>query len=109
MHAHLKLFDDAMMAHADVHMQLYVSVGFTVFAIFFLVHVLTCAWHVVGDDMQTFSTGKSVNGWVVEITDPETGLWNAETLLVSSLVQSAFQTGISDCRLTCTRPHLAVR
>ena len=47
-------------------MQIYVSVGFTVFTIFFLVHMLTCMFYVIGKNTQVLPNGIKIDGWVLK-------------------------------------------
>jgi hypothetical protein len=131
---------------AHINMQIYVSIGFTLFVIFFMVHSLACIWYTIGIDTQTFSitilqystqrapdgghdcdcpihftdglghgmliltdrtdgagSGKTVNGWVTEIMDPASGLWDPystrlSTRYISSmyLVLNALENGTTD-------------
>ena len=49
--------------------QLVQSVGFTVFTILFLVHMLSCFYYMVGETNQTLGNGVEVIGWVNSQTE----------------------------------------
>jgi len=54
-----------LMKYGDnVNLQTYISVGFTMFTIFFLVHLLTCFFYMVGVSEQTMTNGVIIPGWV---------------------------------------------
>ena len=67
----------------DVNMQTYVSVGFTIFAIFFLVHLLTCFWYMIGSNYQDIeSNGNRILGWVEKESLPG-GNWEPDALQIA--------------------------
>ncbi len=54
-----------LMKYGDnVNLQTYISVGFTMFTILFLVHLLTCFFYMVGVDPQLLPNGVIIPGWV---------------------------------------------
>jgi hypothetical protein len=68
----------------DVNLQTYVSVGFTLFTIFFLVHLLTCFYYMVGSAGETLANGVELKGWVQKMEDsdePEQAEWLAPELV----------------------------
>ena len=49
----------------NVHLQTYISIGFTVFLIFFLVHILACFFYLIGTSDETIGgSNTTVEGWV---------------------------------------------
>jgi Ca2+-binding EF-hand superfamily protein len=55
-----------LMKYGDnVNLQTYISVGFTMFTILFLVHLLTCFFYMVGIDEQVMNNGVVIPGWVM--------------------------------------------
>eukprot|EP01052_Picozoa_sp_SAG31_P003884 SAG31_NODE_154_length_22184_cov_25.917142_6_plen_624_part_00 len=76
----------------DVNLQVYVSIGFTVSTIFFLVHVLTCGFYVVGKENQTLPNGIVVQGWVDQQQTPPRGegTWDPTIGLATRYVASAY-------------------
>jgi hypothetical protein len=44
--------------------QTYISVGFTVFTIFFLIHILTCFFYMCGTGEQVLPNNVTIPGWV---------------------------------------------
>ena len=57
--------------------QVYVSVGFTLFVIFFLVHMLTCVFYLIGKSDQVLPNGVVINGWVLGLTS-EGEMWDSK-------------------------------
>lgn len=55
-----------LMKYGDnVNLQTYISVGFTMFTILFLVHLLTCFFYMVGVSQQVMPNGVIIPGWVM--------------------------------------------
>ena len=49
----------------NIHLQTYISIGFTVFLIFFLVHILACFFYLIGTSDETIGgSNTTVEGWV---------------------------------------------
>ena len=53
----------------NVNLQSYINIGFTVFIILFLAHILACFFYMIGTANETLDTGVQVNGWVTERAD----------------------------------------
>lgn len=49
---------------SDVNFQQYLSVGFTLFVILFLMHMLACFFFLIGVEDETLGNGVFVQGWV---------------------------------------------
>ena len=49
----------------DVNFQQYINIGFTVFTILFLVHILGCIFYALGTGTETLPTGEIIPGWAV--------------------------------------------
>eukprot|EP01043_Picozoa_sp_COSAG02_P010048 COSAG02_NODE_347_length_24085_cov_23.240724_12_plen_981_part_00 len=49
---------------SDVNFQQYLSIGFTLFAILFLMHMLACFFFLIGVENETLGNGVAVDGWV---------------------------------------------
>jgi hypothetical protein len=48
----------------NVNFQMHISIGFTIFTIFFMVHILTCFFYMAGASEQMMDNGKVYMGWV---------------------------------------------
>ena len=87
-----------------VNLQVYVSVGFTLFLIFFLVHMLTCIFYVIGRGDQTLPNGVLIQGWVTALEAPESegGQWDdsiglgTRYITATYLVLNALENGNTD-------------
>ena len=49
---------------SDVNFQQYLSIGFTLFTILFLMHMLACFFFLIGVEDETLGNGIKVEGWV---------------------------------------------
>jgi hypothetical protein len=49
---------------SDVNFQQYLNIGFTLFVIVFLMHMLACFFFLVGVEDETLGNGVYVQGWV---------------------------------------------
>ena len=49
---------------SDVNFQQYLSIGFTLFTILFLMHMLACFFYLIGVEDETLGNGIQVEGWV---------------------------------------------
>ena len=77
----------------DVNLQMYVSVGFTFFVIFFLVHILCCIFYLLGNSNQTLPNGVEITGWVNAMALPTTQggfAWDASISLGTRYVTSTY-------------------
>ena len=53
----------------NVNLQSYINIGFTVFIILFLAHMLACFFYMIGTGNETLDTGVQINGWVQDRAD----------------------------------------
>eukprot|EP01043_Picozoa_sp_COSAG02_P010971 COSAG02_NODE_397_length_23124_cov_439.255635_13_plen_965_part_00 len=49
---------------SDVNFQQYLNIGFTLFAILFLMHMLACFFFLIGVENEVLGNGVAVDGWV---------------------------------------------
>ena len=82
----------------NVNMQQYINIGFTIFLILFLIHMLSCFFFMVGLESEALPSGQIISGWV----DDEAGWCVTKPELKDELLGPGWRHDDPYCNLNAT-------